>query len=169
MSSNPPNDTASDVDLGLFEDVLIESRASTAVSHPRRRSSRRAAAIESVADEQKPSLIWQKPETLSVAAGVQFLTLDRGLYTVTIAGYATETSESRSSPFPAVDIVALPGQAADAAMVVSPFASAPPWPYDRDVALIIKVQADSVRFSVITYRLDEVTASPLLRIEKLPL
>ena len=168
MSSAPSNDTASDVDLGLFEDVLIESSASTAVPHPRRQPSRRAAAIEAVAGEQKPLPIWQKPETLTVAAGVQFLTLDRGLYTVTIVGYATETSESRPSPFPAVDIVTLPGQAADAAMVVSPFASAPPWPYDRDVALIMKVQADSVKFSVITYRLEEVTASPLLRIEKLP-
>jgi hypothetical protein len=168
MSSNPSNDTASDVDLGLFEDVLIESRASTAVPRPRRRPPRRTAAVEAVADEQKPSSIWQKPETLTVAAGVQFLTLDRGLYTVTIVGYATETSGSRYSPFPAVDIVALPGQAADAAMVVSPFASAPPWPYDRDVALIMKIQADSVRFGVITYRLEEVTASPLIRIEKLP-
>ena len=104
--------------------------------------------------------IWQKPETLTVAAGVQFLTLDRGLYTVTIVGYATETSESRPSPFPAVDNsdAVRPG-AADAAMVVSPFASAPPRPYDRDaVALIMKVQADSVKFSVITYRLEEVTA-----------
>jgi hypothetical protein len=168
MSSNPPNDTAADVDLGLFEDVLIESAASTAVPRPRRRPSRRAAVVEAVADEQKPSPIWQKPETLTVAAGVQFLTLDRGLYTVTIVGYATGTSQPSPSPFPAVDIVALPGQAADAAMVVSPFASAPPWPYDRDVALIMKVQAESAKFSVITYRLEEVTASPLLRIEKLP-
>ncbi len=163
MRSSPPKDTAPAVDLGLFEDVLLAPSTSTVVPSPQRRT-----AIEPVSARPAPLPVASRPETSTLAAGVQFLTLDRGLYTVTIAGYANDMPEFHAPPLPAVDIVLLPGQAADAATIVSPFAIAPPWAYDRDVALIVKVLADSAKFGVITYRLEEVTASPLLRVEKLP-
>jgi hypothetical protein len=156
MRSSPINDTGPDVDLGLFEDVLLAPPVAAETPPAPRPAAEMPAA-------QPLSF----PDTSALAAGVQFLTLDRGLYTVTIAGYANEVPDFQPRPLPAVDIVPLPGQAADAT-VVSPFATAPPWPYDRDVALIVKVSAERARFCVITYRLEEVTASPLLRIERLP-
>jgi hypothetical protein len=157
MRSSPTNDTGPDVDLGLFEDVLLTPPAAKEPPQPPR-----------PATEMPAALPLSFPDTSALAAGVQFLTLDRGLYTVTIAGYANEVPDFQRHPLPAVDIVLLPGQAGDAATVVSPFATAPPWPYDRDVALIVKVSAARAKFCVITYRLEEVTASPLLRIEQLP-
>jgi hypothetical protein len=157
MRSSPPNDTGPDVDLGLFEDVLLAPPSATEAPPQPQPAAQMPAA-------QPPSF----PDTSNLAAGVQFLTLDRGLYTVTIAGYANEVPDFQPRPLPAVDIVPLLGQAADAATVVSPFAIAPPWPYDHDVVLIVKVSAERAKFCVITYRLEEVTASPLLRIDRLP-
>jgi hypothetical protein len=158
MRSGPPNDTGPDVDLGLFEDVLLAPPATTEPPPPPAQSTA----------EMPPASLLSFPDTSALAAGVQFLTLDRGLYTVTIAGYANEVPDFQPRPLPAVDIVLLAGQAADVATVVSPFATAPPWPYDHDVALVVKVTAEQAKFCVITYRLEEVTASPLLRVERLP-
>jgi len=160
MRSSPPNDTGPDVDLGLFEDVLLTPPISTEAPRPPRPAAETPAA--------PAAALPVFPDTSALAAGVQFLTLDRGLYTVTIAGYANEVPDFQPRPLPAVDVVLLPDQSADAATVLSPFATAPPWPYDHDVALVVKVTAERAKFGVITYRLEEVTASPLLRIERLP-
>jgi hypothetical protein len=162
MRSNPSNDTGPDVDLGLFEDVLLAPVVTSTAPPPPPKPAAKATADRAAL----PPVV--SSETSAFAAGVQFLTLDRGLYTVTISGYANDVPEFQPSPLPAVDIVLLPGQTTDAATVVSPFTAAPPWPYGRDVALIVKVSADQARFGVITYRLEEATASPLLRIERLP-
>ena len=165
MRSSPSKNASVDVDLGLFEDVLLDPTVAT----PARRSRSRPPKPANVGEPPRPSPspIVPLPDIVTMAAAVEFLTLARGLYAVTVAGYSNGLTNSTPRMLPAVDIVLAPNEVADAATLLSPFNSMPPWPYDRDVVLVANVLADSAKFCVITYRLDEVTASPILRVEKI--
>jgi hypothetical protein len=172
MRSNIRSSPAFDVDLGLFEDLLVASGTATMAPRPRTRPAHSTLAPEPSpepdADRPKPpSAILLRPEIITLAAAVEFLSLDRGLYTVTVVGYSNELANLPPQPLPAVDIMLAPNEAADAATVMSPFVTIPPWPYDRDLVLITNVLADSAKFWVITYRRDELTTSPMLRVERI--
>jgi hypothetical protein len=158
-------DTVSDLDLGLFEDVLLGPGGpivQAEISAP-------SVVIvnEHAARPPKPTPTTPKPEIVTIGASVQFLTLGRGAYTVTIVGGASGIGQSHPHALAAVDVVLVPGQAADAATLISVLTSEPPWSCDRDVTVNVNVVADSAQLCVITYQPEVVTAASLLRVDTL--
>jgi hypothetical protein len=159
MKSDSSTIVGADIDLGLFEDVLLNPGASSAP--PAQHQPPSAAPSEPNA---APAV--SRAEIVTIPADVQLLTLERGEYSLTIPGYSAKKPNSRPQPLAAADVAAVPGQAADAVTVVSTLKSPPPWPYDRDLILSVTVVADSATLSVIVYRPEGLAASAL-RVEKL--
>lgn len=158
----PSNDTVSDLALGLFEDVLLGPGGPLVL--PQVQTAPPSAIAVKAAGPPKPAPA--TPEIVTIAASVEFLTLTRGAYTVTIAGGASGIPQSHPHALAAVDVVLVPGQAADAATLVSVLATEPPWPRDRDVTVSVNVVADSAQLCVIIYQPETVTATSVLRVEE---
>jgi hypothetical protein len=162
MKSDPSRNISPDIDLGLFEDVLLDPTAPPvppAANQPTETTAKDDPHPTSAANASKSDIV-------TIPADVRLLILERGEYSLTIAGYSGKRTKSPSHPLAGVDVVVVPGQPADAVTVVSPLGSVPPWPYDRDLRLGVTVTADSAPLSVITYRPDGL-ATPALRIAKL--
>jgi hypothetical protein len=159
------NDT-SDLDLGLFEDVLLGPGGPILIPQVEISPPSLVIVNEHAASPPKPTPVTPKPEIVTTAASVQFLTLGRGTYTVTIAG-ASGIPQSHPHALAAVDVVLVPGQAADAATLVSVLTTEPPWPRDRDVTVNVNVAADSAQLCVITYQPEGVTVASLLHVDTL--
>jgi hypothetical protein len=162
MRSDPSKNAGADIDLGLFEDVLLGPGASPVPQVHQQSPS------TSVSDETHatPEAAASEAKIVTVPADVRLLTFEQGEYSITIEGYSGGKSQFRPHPFAAVDVTLAPGLPANAVTVVSAGESPPPWPYDRDLILTVTVTANSATLSVIVFR-PEGLASPTLHVKKL--
>jgi hypothetical protein len=158
MRSNVPSAPTPELDLELFEDILVAQPTEriTAVQQAAEADREHAPA-----PDQPPAAERQVPAS-EVGATVRFLTLERGLYVLS-AGDLPSTNGG----LPLVDIAVLPGQAENVASLLASASSGSGSLSQSSDAVVAKVRADRAQFCVIHYHLSTDDRTIELGVERL--